>query len=158
MEDAFKIYVEQLREGHLEKIEETFPPTFIEVNEEDLSFVDPVTVTGEAYLAENELVLHFDISTMATIPCLICSSPVKEPIEIEGFYHSIPLGEIKGAVYNFKELLRESILLETPARAECNKGKCPQRQTLKKYLKEESPKKADNDIQDGYKPFADLDL
>lgn len=158
MDDAFKIYVEQLRDGHSEKIQETFPPDFLEVNDQDLSFVDPVVIKGEAYLAENMLVLHLDIKTKGTLPCVICSAPVKVPVEIDGFYHAIPIEEIKGAVYNVKEILRETIILETPQRAECHQGKCPQRQTLKKYLKEENPKEKGQDNQEGYKPFADLDL
>jgi cytochrome oxidase Cu insertion factor (SCO1/SenC/PrrC family) len=75
-------------------------------------------------------------------------------IEIDNFYHSEPLSEIKGAIYNFKDLLRETILLEVPSFAECE-GNCPRRQEVSKYLKE--PSDDQQDSEDGYQPFADLD-
>ena len=58
IDDTCRIYVEQLRDGHSEKLNETLAPDFLEVHEADLSFVDPVIVSGEAYLADNELILQ----------------------------------------------------------------------------------------------------
>jgi len=43
MQEQFKIYVEQLREGQEKKLSETFAPDFLEINEEDLSFQSPVS-------------------------------------------------------------------------------------------------------------------
>lgn len=158
MNDRFKIYVEQLRDGHIEKISEKFSPDFLDVHEQDLKFVDPVLVDGEAYLAEDMLILHVDIKTTGLIPCSICNEPVKVEIAIDGSYHATPLDEIKGGVFNFQEIIREVILLETPILAECNKGKCPQRTLVQKYLKGENTSKTKDGEEDGYQPFADLDL
>lgn len=157
MDERFKIYVDQLRDGGTESILEEFSPEFMDVNEKDLKFTDPVKVKGEAYLAEHELVLHLDITTTCIIPCSICNEPVKVPVEITGFYHAVPLNEVKGAIFDFQEILRETILLQTPLLAECKQGKCPQRDSLKKYLK---PQDASNpkDNGDGYRPFAGLDI
>lgn len=157
MDNRFKIYVEQLRQGHVEKISEKFPPEFLDVHEKDLRFVDPVFVNGEAYLAEDMLVLHVDLKAIALIPCSICNEPVKVEIVLDGSYHAIPLDEIKGGVFDFQETLREAILLETPLLAECNEGKCPQRSVVQKYLKNETTSKI-NGNDEGYQPFADLDL
>lgn len=158
MNDRFKIYVEQLREGHVEKISEKFSPEFLDVHEKDLKYADPVLVKGEAYLAEDMLVLHVDIKTFGMIPCSICNEPVKVEIAIKGSYHAIPLEEIKGGIFNYQEIIRETILLETPILTECNQGKCPQRSSVQKYLKKEGAPKSKNGNEDGYHPFADLDL
>lgn len=156
-DDHFRIFVEQLREGHTEEIDETFPPAFLDVHEKELVFTEPVTVKGEVYLAEDTLVLHLDIEAVAEVPCSVCNKPVEVPISIEGFYHAVPVNEIKGAVYDFSEVLRETILLEVPHLAECREGKCPQRKTIGKYLKKEKSPGSDDDGE-GYRPFADLDF
>lgn len=157
IDDRFRIFVEQLRDGTVEEIDETLSPDFLEIKEKELSFSQPVVVKGQVYLAEDMLILHLDIKTTATLPCAICNGPAEVPIAIKGFYHAIPLDEIKGAIYDFREILRETILLEVPILAECHQGKCPQRESLKKYLKKESVPGSKED-EDGYRPFADLDF
>jgi uncharacterized metal-binding protein YceD (DUF177 family) len=157
VDDRFKIYVEQLRHGHVEKLDESFSPEFLDVNDSDLVFAELVTVSGEAYLADDILILHLDIGTMARIPCAVCNAPVDVPIEIKGAYHAVPLEEVKGSIFNFKELLRETILLEVPQLAECEQGKCPKREEIRRYLVD--PKKdSKQNPEEGYHPFADLDL
>ena len=113
-----------------------------------------MTVKGEAYLAEQSLILHLNIETFCKIPCSICNSPVRVPVQLKNFYHTVPLEEIRGGIYNFKELIREAILIETPHFAECNDGLCPRRQEIQKYLKDESK---DTSAEEGYHPFADLE-
>ena len=151
MDDEFKIYIEQLREGSERKFEESLDPVFLDIHERDLVFNKPIGVEGVAYLAEDELVIHWDIETEARIPCRICNELAAVPIQINNFYHSEPLSEIKTGVYNSKELLRETVLLEVPTYAECHEGRCPKRKEVDKYLKESS------DQEEGYRPFADLD-
>jgi uncharacterized metal-binding protein YceD (DUF177 family) len=154
MDDQFKIFVDQLKDGHEKIIHEDMSPAFIDIQEKDLSFEKNVELDGLAYTADEELVLNWTIRTQATITCSICNEPVPINIEIDNFYHSEPLSEIKGAIYNFKDLLRETILLEVPSFAECE-GNCPRRQEVSKYLKE--PSDDQQDSEDGYQPFADLD-
>jgi uncharacterized metal-binding protein YceD (DUF177 family) len=156
-EDAFRVYVEQLRHGVTEEINETFSPDFLEIQEKDLVFSKPVTLKGQVYLADEMLVLHFDIHAVATLACSICNEPADVEIAINGFYHAVPLNEIKGAVYDFREILRETILLEVPISTECHQGKCPQRKSLQKYLKKESAP-GTKEEEEGYRPFADLDF
>jgi uncharacterized metal-binding protein YceD (DUF177 family) len=155
MNEAFKIYVEQLRDGHAEAIVEKLGPEFLDIHEKELSFVDPVVVEGEAYLAENDLVLHFDIQTFATLPCVICNEAVKTPIKLENFYHTVPAEEIKSGIYNFQEMLRENILLTAPFFAECNNGQCPHRGELNKFFRD-SDSPDGNSEDEGYRPFAHL--
>lgn len=154
MDDAFKIYVEQLRNGHEEKIHEKFDPETVGLQDQDLTFDKTVELEGVAYLAENELVLHWNIKTEVLIPCSICNEPVPVPINVHHFYYSEPLEDIKSGIYNFKNLLRETILLEVPLLAECNQGNCPKRTEYKKFFKKASNQASD---EEGYHPFADLD-
>lgn len=157
IDDRFRIFVEQLRNGSTEEVDETFVPDFLEIKEKDLSFSEPITVRGQVYLAEEMLILHFNIYAIATVPCAICNEPTEVVIDIKGFYHAVPLNEIKSAIYDFREILRETILLEVPNLAECYQGKCSQRDTLKKYFKNEGVL-GNKEDEDGYRPFAGLDF
>ncbi len=156
MDDAFKIYIEQLRKGQIEKINESFSPEFMDLHEPELSFNDPIMVKGQAYLAEDNLVLNFSIHTAVILLCSICNAPVKIDIHIEAGYHVEPEANISNGVYNFKEVLREMILLETPAFAECE-GKCPRRKEIARYLKKPADNQLGSEEEEGYHPFADLD-
>jgi uncharacterized metal-binding protein YceD (DUF177 family) len=155
MDDVFKIYIEQLHDGREEKIHEKLDPGFLKIDEPDLSFEKPIELDGVVYLAEQELIIHWNIKTEAIVPCSICNEGVQVPIRIENFYYSEPVAEIKSGIYNFKDLLRETILLEAPPFAECNGGHCPKRKEYRKYLKE--PSNQPSDQEEGYHPFADLD-
>jgi len=160
--DQFKIYPERLRDGHVERLHEVFPPDFIDVKEQELRFEHSVDVEGEAYLADDNLIIHLDIATIALMPCAICNEASEVPLEIKDFYHMEPLNEIHGAVFDLTDLLRETLLLELPKVVECNHGHCPQRQEVGKYFKKCSAKnladKDKNSDQEGYLPFADIDL
>lgn len=153
MDDAFKILVEQLRDGRMETLSEVFSPDFLDVKEKDLFFVKNVTVDGQAYLADDTLIMHCTITAYAILPCVICNEPVEIEVVVDNFYHAEPLSEIKGDVFNFSTVIRDAILLKTPGLAECQ-GNCPERKNIKKYLK--SSEQKDGHIEDGYRPFADL--
>lgn len=162
MDDTFKIYIEQLREGHEEKICENLDPALLDLQEKELIFDSPIRLEGVAYLAENELVLHWQIKTTVKLPCSICNELVEKKVQIDDFYHSEPVDEITTGIYNFKDLLRETILIETPAFAECREGLCPKRKEYQKYLKEPSnhlggKAKEQAKEQEGYRPFAELE-
>jgi uncharacterized metal-binding protein YceD (DUF177 family) len=152
--NAFSIYIEQLRQGHIEKIKENLPPDFLEVPDKELSFPEDVLLDGEVYVANDTLVMHFNVQTTVTLQCVICQGPVNVDIRIKGLYQTVPVTEIPSGIYNFKEALREIILLEVPKFAECNAGNCPERQGIAKYLKQPHPGVEDDE--GTYRPFADL--
>lgn len=149
---SFSIYVEQLKKGGEHQIEEFFAPDFLDINEPDLNFKHAVALKGVAYLVDQELIFFWDISTQASIPCSICNQMTQVPIEIKKSIHSVPLNDIPSGIYDFRELLRETILLEVPLFAECNRGKCPERQVAQHYLTD--PSSGEKDV---YRPFADLE-
>lgn len=135
MKTQLKIYIDRLLDGKTEKIEETLKSDFIDIAEAELDFPSPVCVQGKTYIAEEHLIIQLKIKTDAHIPCSICNKSVKISIEIEKFYHTEELSEIKGQIYDFTSPLREGILLEVPTYVECME-KCPEREKIKKYLSE----------------------
>lgn len=154
METPFKIYVDRLKEGTVEEIREELPSDFIEVSEADLSFPDLVQIKGEAYLANDHLVLHLNVRTSALIPCAICNEPTRLAIAIDDHYHSEPLAELQTPVFEYRELLREAILLKVPPFLECQGGQCPERATLNQFLKK-SDQKAKESADSNF-PFKNL--
>lgn len=158
MEDAFIIYINPLKKGKVEAIDQQFSPEFLDVREEALEFNFDVAVKGEAYVADQDLILHLDIKTKATIPCSICNEPVNEDVEIKGFYYVEPLANIKSGVFDMSEPIREAVLLETPPFVECNQRKCPQRKKLEKYLSHPREERENGEEISEYHPFKDLTL
>lgn len=154
MMENLKIYIDRLKGGHPFKIDETLPPEFLEVKDDELLFKDPIRVSGEAYLADDHLIIHLAIETAVLLPCSICNDPVVNPIHVKNIYLTEPVAEIKSAIYDLANHVRETVLLQTPLFTECNRGKCPERENLKKFLKTEEKSSKSDDIT--YFPFADL--
>jgi len=134
MDDTFKIFVKRLREGHEEKIHESLAPDFLDIHEAELVFKAPVLIHGSATVADQSLVLLLSVETEAIMPCAVCNREVIVKISIPHLCHTEDLSEIKGGIFDYKETLREQILLELPYRAECNGGDCPERASLAKYF------------------------
>lgn len=134
--DQFKIYLDRLKDGHIEKIEEKISPDFIELSEQELTFPDEVSYSGEAYLSNGFFILHLKIFTSIIIPCLICNEKVKTPLVIDDFYHTEKLSELRKSVFDFKNELRSALLIKVPAYFECHGGQCPERELITKYLKQ----------------------
>ncbi|MCB1119453.1 MAG: hypothetical protein KDK65_05785 [Chlamydiia bacterium] len=152
--EAFKVYVDRLLHGEVEHIEETVPPDFMEMDADDeAQFATPVHFVGEAYLAEGTLLLHLEVTTEVSLPCAICNQAVALPLYVPKFYHTVPLADIKGAIFYIDAVLREAILLELPHFPECGGGKCPERESLKPFL---SPSKGIATKEEKYYPFKDL--
>ena len=156
--EKFKIYIDRLKNGHVEKFDETIAPTFLDIEEEELTFHEDVKVDGEVYLAEDHLVIHFSVETAANLPCSICNDPVHIPIIIQNAYSTIPLTDINSAIYDLSEEIRETTLLQVPLFAECNKGNCPERERIKSFLNPSSQTESNPEQSSVvHFPFADLD-
>lgn len=158
MDELFKIYVDQLKGGNTEQISATFPPDFIGQRDDELAYDREVIVTGEAYLADQELILHFNATTSVEIPCSICNEPVRHPIELNNFYHAEELENIKTGIFCFNEVLRDALMLEAPHFVECNDGKCPARKEYDRFFHSSEADENKNSEEEGYQPFKDLNL
>lgn len=155
--DFFKIYLDRLRNGELEVIKGSVAPEFLEIREKDLCFQKPVEIRGESYLTGDDLILNLNIMAFAQIPCTICSQEVLHKIVLEGYYHTEEISEKRSAIFDFKEIVRDAILLEVPSVLECCEGKCPERRFYSKYLKALPSSKESSLLKESsYFPFKDL--
>ena len=153
MSEPFKIYIDRLRGGTNQVIDAQLDSSFLDVNEPDLSFPKPVFLNGEAYLTDEHLVIHLKASTQALRPCAICNQHILTEIEVDNFYHTEMIQDIPSAVFDFREVLREALLIEIPLVAECNEGKCPERGTIAPFMS--SKKRKENPT---YFPFTDIEM
>ena len=152
MDNSFQIWIDRLKSGQSQQINESYPPDFLDLaDEEDLRTEVLVLVKGRAYLTESELILNVDASTKIMMPCAVCNQMTEIELTIENFYHTHPLEEIRSGIYDFRTPLREALILELPKYVECNKGKCPSRTEINPYLKGKSK---DDDI---HFPFSNLE-
>ncbi|MCB1148733.1 MAG: hypothetical protein KDK48_01080 [Chlamydiia bacterium] len=147
--DALKIYIDRLAGGHVHKFEEDVDPSLLEMDDAVLRFTKPIRLKGEGYIASDELILHFTVEAVAEMPCSVCNEWTPWELRLKDVYVALPLSEVKGAVFDIGEIVREEILVNIPYVIECE-GSCPKRSELGKLLKEEKP---EGDV---YHPFADL--
>lgn len=150
--EAFKVWIDRLGEGRIQKIEGSFDSSFLGIQEKELQFPLPVSVRGEAYLAEDHLVIHLKASAKARMPCAICNEMIDTEVRIDNFYHTEAIEEIRDSIYDCSEPLREALLLELPHYIECHSGRCPERATIAPYLR--APSKTDGKT---HFPFASLE-
>lgn len=151
MTSEFKILVDRLKGGQVQKIEGFFDPAFFGIEEKELSFPSPVEVRGEAYLSDEHLVIRLKGSAKAKMPCAVCNEMTQIELKVETFYHTESLEEIREAVYDFTEPLREAFLIELPNVVECNGGNCPERPSITPFLRSEKRSESPT-----YFPFSDL--
>lgn len=152
MQEPFQIFIDRLKNNHVEKIQGPFDPAFFEIDEPDLKFSFPVEIEGEVYLTNEDLVIHLKGKTKVTMPCSICNEPVAVDLTMENYYDTVPLSEIPSAVYNFKGQVREAFLIELPKYVECKGGRCPERSGIIPFMRTKDPVKQE----DTYFPFSDL--
>lgn len=152
MAEPFKIYIDRLRKGEIQKIDDRLAPSFLGPEEKDLRFPAKVEVKGEAYLTDDHLILKLKARTGVEVPCAVCNEMTKADLRIDDFYHAEPIQEIRDAVFDFAENLREALLIELPQYLECNQGKCPGRAAITPYLR--SQKQSENPT---HFPFSGLD-
>ena len=141
------IYVDRLKEGQEELFEGTMSTSFLGT---DPHFQETVFLSAKACVTGDLLILKLEANTTAFLPCSICNEQVPVPLELADIYHDKDLKEIP-SVFDFSDLLREDLLLQLPQFTEC-KGNCPERQSIKNYLKQ-SPEQDTSSVQF---PFSNL--
>lgn len=151
--EEFKIYIDRLKGGQTQRIEGSFDQAFLEIEEPELRFPNPIKVSGAAYLTDDHLIINLTASTMAEMPCAVCNEMIQTLIATKDFYHAEPLSDIPSAVFDLSAPLREALLIEVPRTVECNGGKCPSREILQPFMRAEKRlEKTD------YFPFSNIDL
>lgn len=148
------IYIDRLKTGQTEKISESLSSDFLEIDEQDLAFDKIFKIEAEVYLANDHVIIQFTLNISAFIPCSICNKMTENFLKLDNTCFSIALSEIKGAVFDFTDEIRSTILNLVPSFSECNQGNCPDRSIIKKYLKP-PVKDGSSKIKDVYFPFAE---
>lgn len=136
MEDWFKVYIGRLRERP-ERHSLKVASDFLEINEPLLQFLDPIELKIYHYLADQVLICEWEIKAKFSTICSVCGESCQDSIEIDSYSHAEELANIPQSVFNFKDLLRDTILLHVPHTVECCGGKCPKREILSAYLVKE---------------------
>ena len=107
---------------------------FLNIDESELHFGPQVDIRGEAYVVEDQLILHLDLIVPVVSICTICSGDAALTIDINNLYHIEDIKKLKTTIFDFSSVLRQEILLEVPRYAECRGGNCPDREAMKGYL------------------------
>jgi uncharacterized metal-binding protein YceD (DUF177 family) len=154
--EEFRIYLDRLKNGSIEKLGGSFSTEFLELKERDLFFSDSLEITGEIYLTDNTLVLHFAIEAVSLQPCLVCNETCSCKIRVKNHYHTEDVSQIKSGIFDFRQVMRDAILLEVPSVVECRNGNCPEREVLAQYFTKDEDSPKDSAGQDAYHPFSDL--
>lgn len=136
----FHILIDRLKDGQIHKIDLSLEAEFLGPDEGELKFHKPVLVQGDAYLTDEYLVLRLKAATQIQMPCAICNQMIEIDLKMDHFYHTEPILEIRGAIFDFREPLRESLLIELPKTVECNNGKCEGRESIAPFIKSEKEK------------------
>ncbi len=132
------IYIDRLRDGGKELIEENLPSNFFGTDE-NFYFTSLINMQGEAYLAGDHFVLSLGIELDVSLPCIVCNAWTPYSIHIKNFLHTESLEKIKNGLYDYSDIVRGAIFLEIPTYFECNKN-CPERIHLNSYLIKTSKK------------------
>jgi len=136
------IFLENLKNGDIQKFEMSISPQFLEVNEPDLLFDHVVQVSGEAYLADVNLIFCFEASTIGKMPCAICNQMIPFSLKVQDYYHTEELVKIKNGQFDGSEIIRAALLIELPKKIECLGG-CLERANLAPYLHDKLNQKPD---------------
>jgi uncharacterized metal-binding protein YceD (DUF177 family) len=150
MEESFKISLDLLKDGQSCPIKETFSPEFLDVQEEELLFQEKVHVQGQASLIEDHILLELTVKCSAKLPCSICNQWTQVAIYLPQILISEEIENRNSRFFDYKEALREAILLEVPQFAECQ-GSCPERKNMESYCQRTKESKSSD-----YFPFEQL--
>ncbi len=151
MDKPFCLYIDRLREGHTEVLNEQIQAKNFHDDCGEVRFKEDVRVAGKAYVTDDYLIIDCKISTNVEVSCTICNEYFSLPIAIDCM-HEEALEDIKGSVYCYLGMIQEEIFLGIPYFLQCGKTKCQNREEIEKYLHK---KTISQDGEDTYHPFRD---
>ncbi len=138
IDQNFIINTDRLRKSQELKVKVDFEASsdFLLTESKDLRFEEKVSVSGEIYIVDEELILHLNMVVPAVLVCNICNGDAHTEIHVNDVYHVVDLKEVRSPLFDYSSVIREEILLEIPRFVECNEGSCPDRELIKPYLVE----------------------
>jgi len=153
MKKQLPIYIERLRDGRIEHVQESIDSKMLDISDADAKFSERVAVSAKAYTADDFLLVELTISAKAELMCSVCNEPFFYPIEIRNAIFETALDEITDAVFDLYPLVRECVLLEIPFYPQCAGASCKNRESLDRYFKNDASKESENTL---FKPFENL--
>ena len=148
MKPQLPLFIDRLTEGRTETIQESIDPVLLAISDDEICCTEPVEVSGEAYLAEDFLVISLAIKARCGLVCRFCNESFSYPITISSRLEEVALEEIHGACFDLLPLVRELVLLELPLYPQCGGESCNNRSRIEPYLT-----KKDETV---HTPFKDL--
>lgn len=138
MEKPFCVPYGELRQQGSLEINHSAPAAFMEVEEPYMGFTGEIQVQGRCELMDQGISLLLDIEAKTIQPCTVCNENTSATISIKQLHHFEKNPETCNNVFDFNDIVREAVLLETPEFIECLEGNCEARNDVKKYLKEDN--------------------
>ena len=153
MKKQLPLYIERLRQGRVQEINEILDPLPLDLIDNEIAAVEEVVATGEVYLADPYLLIKLTLKTEFTLLCSVCNEPFQFPVEIVQMLYEEPLDEITDGVFDLLPLIRETLLLEIPFYPLCAGSTCHNRADVEKYLKKHT---GEGENHARYTPFENL--
>lgn len=147
MKENVKIYVDRIRDGEAEAIQEQLTPLFMDIHEDEMRFHDTVSLEGTAYVTDDWLILRLNVHTTVELTCSVCNSKFNFEIAITDLMHEEPLENIRDKTFDLLPVVRENVLLAVPFYPQCGITSCLHRKEIEPYLKKDHPTNS---------PFKDL--
>jgi len=133
----FLLNIHTLSENHPIIINKSFDPSFIDLDEKEIKFEDPIEIKGKIYLASDDIIINVSSRTYVKLPCSICNEPIKYLLVNKNYMHNQPLKTLNDSIYDYTEIIRQAVILELPAKVECNNN-CSERENIAPFLKKKN--------------------
>jgi hypothetical protein len=127
--------IDRLKTGEYTDFSLIAPPSIMEAEDKEAIFQSNILISGEAILANDHMVLNICIKTNMQNFCKICNEPISHEILVEEKHVPFPLNTMQSGVFCLEPYIRELLFLNIPRYSECG-GSCPERASIKKYLKQ----------------------
>ncbi|OGN59677.1 MAG: hypothetical protein A3F40_01105 [Chlamydiae bacterium RIFCSPHIGHO2_12_FULL_27_8] len=139
MKQVFKIYIDQIHDGKTLSFDKYLSKEDFEIeDEENLIFEKPFHLKLKAYLADDLIIINYDVNFYVKIHCSICNELTEIEHDLKNQYFTKEVSSIS-LCFNPLEEIKSSCLIEIPPYVEC-KNNCPSREDIKKYFKKEDNK------------------
>jgi uncharacterized metal-binding protein YceD (DUF177 family) len=128
-----QIALDQLQDGESLTIEESLPPSFLQIDDTDLICNRPIYLKGSVTRASGHLLLRFVAQTEVFMPCSFCNEMTLVPLKTGELTY-----ESDETIFDYSHLVREEVILMIPQFAECAGGHCPHRSLIDQLRKKKS--------------------
>lgn len=154
----FVVYVDRIRDGSQVDLNEVSSPAFLDIdNDPEIRPSQDVSFSGNAYIADDWLIIQGSIETTLMMRCAMCSELFEFPVHITDWMHEEPIENCTSGTFSYEQLIRESVLLEAPFYALCGGKVCLHREEVSVYLSKASSETTSDVFEGGKKSKTELE-